>query len=137
MCFASLLCGSGAKRTLDVMNVYQQFVFFSLLLGLIRLGKKKDLSAYRAALAFITKESVVKKLFDTIAPSFADKNGGYTEIYKLGARRGDGAEMAVIKLANFDIVKAEEDKKAAKAKKAEEAAKKAEEAEKKSEDAAE
>ena len=38
-----LLCGSGAKRTLDVMNVYQQFVFFSLLLGLIRLAKKKDL----------------------------------------------------------------------------------------------
>ena len=102
---------------------------------MITLGKKKDLSAYRAALAFITKESVVKKLFDTIAPSFADKNGGYTEIYKLGARRGDGAEMAIIKLSNFDIVKAEEDKKAAKAKKAEEAAKKAEEkAEDKAED---
>ncbi|MCR5264779.1 MAG: 50S ribosomal protein L17, partial [Clostridiales bacterium] len=66
---------------------------------------------------------------------FADTKGGYTEIYKLGARRGDGAEMAIIKLSNFDIVKAEEDKKAAKAKKAEEAAKKAEEkAEDKAED---
>ena len=98
----------------------------SLAEKMITLGKQKDLASYRAALAFITKEDVANKLFHTIAPSFADVNGGYTEIYKIGARRGDGAEMAVIKLSNFDIVKAEEDKKAEKDKKAEEAAKKAE-----------
>ena len=65
---------------------------------MITLGKKNTLAARRQALAFITKEDVVTKLFTTIAPEYADRNGGYTVIYKLGPRRGDGAEMAVIKL---------------------------------------
>ena len=65
---------------------------------MITLGKKNTLASRRQALAFITKESVVKKLFDTIAPEYADRNGGYTQIYKIGPRRGDGAEMAIIRL---------------------------------------
>lgn len=65
---------------------------------MITLGKKNTLAARRRALAFITKESVVKKLFDTIAPEYADRSGGYTQIYKIGPRRGDAAEMAIIRL---------------------------------------
>ena len=65
---------------------------------MITLGKKNTLASRRAALAYITKEDVVSKLFNQIAPAYADRNGGYTAIYKLGPRRGDGAEMAIIKL---------------------------------------
>ena len=65
---------------------------------MITLGKKNTLASYRAALSFITKESVAKKLFDTIAPQYEGRTGGYTQIYKLGPRRGDAAEMALIRL---------------------------------------
>jgi len=65
---------------------------------MITLGKNKSLQDYRQALSFITKEDVAKKLFDEIAPKYADRNGGYTRIYRLGPRRGDAAEMAVIEL---------------------------------------
>ena len=65
---------------------------------MITLGKKGDLSAYRAVLAYITKEDVAKKLFSTIAPAYAEVNGGYTQVLKMGPRRGDGAEMAIVKL---------------------------------------
>ena len=74
----------------------------SLTEKMITLGKKNTLAARRAALAFITKEDVVKKLFDTIAPSFSDRNGGYTTIYKMGPRRGDAAEMARIQLIGYE-----------------------------------
>lgn len=65
---------------------------------MITLGKKGDLAAYRAALAYITKEDVAKKVFSTIAPAYADVNGGYTQVLKMGPRRGDGAETAIVKL---------------------------------------
>ena len=65
---------------------------------MITLGKKGDLAAYRAALAYITKEDVAKKLFSVIAPAYADVNGGYTQVYKMGPRRGDGAETAIVRL---------------------------------------
>ena len=65
---------------------------------MITLGKKGDLAAYRAALAYITKEDVAKKLFSVIAPAYAEVNGGYTQVYKMGPRRGDGAETAIVKL---------------------------------------
>ena len=65
---------------------------------MITLGKKGDLAAYRAALEYITKEDVAKKLFSVIAPALADVNGGYTQVLKMGPRRGDGAEMAIVKL---------------------------------------
>ena len=67
---------------------------------MITLGKKNTLASRRAALAYITKEDVVKKLFDEIAPKYADRVGGYTQVYKLGPRRGDAAEMALIKLVD-------------------------------------
>ena len=65
---------------------------------MITLGKKNTLASKRQALAFITKEEVVVKLFNEIAPSYADRNGGYTRVLKIGPRRGDGAEMAIIEL---------------------------------------
>lgn len=65
---------------------------------MITLGKTNTLHNKRQALAFITKEDVVKKLFDEISPKYADRNGGYCRITKLGPRRGDCAEMAVIEL---------------------------------------
>ncbi|MBE6671943.1 MAG: 50S ribosomal protein L17 [Ruminococcaceae bacterium] len=79
---------------------------------MITLGKKNTLAARRQALAFITKEDVVTKLFSTIAPEYADRNGGYTTIYKLGPRRGDGAEMALIKLIGEEKTEAKKDEKA-------------------------
>ncbi len=72
----------------------------SLTEKMITLGKTNTLASRRAALAVVTKEDVVKKLFDQIAPKYSDRNGGYTSIYKLGPRRGDAAEMAVIKLVD-------------------------------------
>ena len=65
---------------------------------MITLGKKGDLAAYRAALAYITKEDVAKKTFDVIAPTYKEQNGGYTQVLKIGNRRGDGAEMAIVRL---------------------------------------
>ncbi len=65
---------------------------------MITLGKKGTLAARRQALAYITKEDVVTKLFNEIAPKYAERNGGYTRIYKLGERRGDAAQMAVLEL---------------------------------------
>ena len=81
---------------------------------MITLGKKGTLAARRQALAFITKEDVVKKLFDIIAPSYEGRNGGYTRVLKLGPRRGDGAEMALIELVKEE----EKEEKKAPAKKA-------------------
>ena len=65
---------------------------------MITLGKNNNLHSKRQAFAYITKEEVVKKLFDEIAPKYADVNGGYCRIIKIGPRRGDAAEMAVIEL---------------------------------------
>ncbi len=65
---------------------------------MITLGKKANLSAYRTAMSFVTKEDVVQKLFKEIAPKYADRNGGYTRVTRTGPRRGDAAEMAVIEL---------------------------------------
>ena len=67
---------------------------------MITLAKKNTLASRRQALAYITKEDVVSKLFSEIAPKYAERNGGYTQIYKLGPRRGDAAEMALIKLVD-------------------------------------
>ncbi|HAF60177.1 MAG TPA: 50S ribosomal protein L17 [Bacillota bacterium] len=65
---------------------------------MITLGKRGDLHARRQALAVIFDEDVVKKLFDEIAPKYAERNGGYTRILKLGPRQGDGAELVFLEL---------------------------------------
>ena len=70
---------------------------------MITLGKKNTLASRRSALAYITKEDVVTKLFSEIAPKYENRNGGYTQIFKMGPRRGDAAEMAIIKLIDEDV----------------------------------
>ena len=79
---------------------------------MITLGKKNTLASRRQALAYITKEEVVTKVFTELAPLYENRNGGYTQIFKLGPRRGDCAEMAIVKL--IDYKKPVADKKAAK-----------------------
>ena len=86
---------------------------------MITLGKENTLASRRAALAYITDEDVVTKVFTEYAALYADRKGGYTQIFRLGARRGDGAETAVIKMIDYVKPEAEEGKKSKK--KAEEA----------------
>ena len=66
---------------------------------MITLAKKNDLASYRQALGFITKEDVAKKLFQEIGPKYAERNGGYTRIVRIGPRRGAAAEQALIQPA--------------------------------------
>ena len=65
---------------------------------MITLAKQNDLAAYCQALGFITKEDVAKKLFQELGPKYAGRNGGYTRVVRIGPRRGDAAEMAIIQL---------------------------------------
>lgn len=65
---------------------------------IITLGKRGDLHARRQALAFLTDEKVVAKLFEEMGPRYADRSGGCTRIIKSGFRRGDGAPMAILEL---------------------------------------
>ncbi len=67
---------------------------------MVTLGKANTLHTKRQALSFVTKRDVVSKLFDEIAPKFAERNGGYTRVIKMGPRRGDAAEMAVLELVD-------------------------------------
>jgi large subunit ribosomal protein L17 len=65
---------------------------------MITLAKRGDLHARRQVLSFVTEETVVNDLFEKVAPKYAERNGGYTRIYKVGPRRGDGAEMVILEL---------------------------------------
>lgn len=65
---------------------------------MITIGKNSDLHSKRQVFAYVTKEDVAKKVFDEISPKYADRQGGYTRIVKIGPRRGDAAEMAIIQL---------------------------------------
>ena len=88
---------------------------------IITLGKRESLHARRQALSFVKDPEVVSKLFATLAPRFAQRNGGYTRIIRLGFRDGDGAQMAVLELigSEFKPTKKEEGKGSKKAKKEE------------------
>ena len=70
---------------------------------LVTLGKRGDLHARRQVIAQIGNEPIVKRLFDTIAPRYADRHGGYLRIMKAGFRRGDNAAMAVIEFVDRDV----------------------------------
>ena len=65
---------------------------------MITLAKRGDLHARRQAMAYIYDEDVVKKLFDEIGPKYAERNGGYTRVLRVGPRRGDAAELAILEL---------------------------------------
>jgi large subunit ribosomal protein L17 len=76
---------------------------------MITLGKRDNLHARRQLQSFLLREAVAAKVFDTIAPRFADRNGGYSRIIKLGNRQGDGADLAIIELlgSELEVKKAE------------------------------
>ena len=97
------------KRTDQRMAMLRAMVTYLLEHGQIKttlarakevatLAKKNDLSAYRQALAFITKEDVAHKLFTEMNQKYMSRDGGYTRIVRMGPRRGDAAEMAIIQL---------------------------------------
>jgi len=65
---------------------------------MITLGKQNTLASRRSAMSFMTKEDAVTKLFETTAPGYSGRQGGYTRITRIGPRRGDAAEMAVLEL---------------------------------------
>ena len=65
---------------------------------MITIAKEDNLHNKRMVMSFVTKEEVVYKLFNEIAPKYKERNGGYTRITKIGPRRGDAAEMAIIEL---------------------------------------
>jgi large subunit ribosomal protein L17 len=70
---------------------------------LITLGKRDTLHARRQAAAFLTHPPVVKKLFSTLAPRFADRPGGYTRLVRAGWRRGDAGDLAVVELLGSEL----------------------------------
>ncbi|MSO23995.1 MAG: 50S ribosomal protein L17 [Acidobacteria bacterium] len=82
---------------------------------LITLGKAGSLHARRQAAGFLLKAAVLQKLFDNIAVRFADRNGGYTRIIKLGYREGDGADLAIIELLGSELTVRKAEQAAAKA----------------------
>ena len=68
---------------------------------MITLGRRGDLAARRKAVAELRSQDIVKKLFDEVAPRFADRPGGYSRIVKIGQRQGDAAEMAYLELVDY------------------------------------
>jgi len=81
-----------------------------LLDKMITLGKQDTLHARRQAARFLLTPSSVKKLFDKIAPRFAQRNGGYSQIIRVGWRKGDGAELAILQLVGAQLIKRAEER---------------------------
>lgn len=78
---------------------------------IITLGKKGTLHARRQVLRVVTKEAAATRLFETVAPRFSERPGGYSRIIKLGPRKGDGAEMAILEMVGSEFKKKEKKKK--------------------------
>lgn len=95
--FRSIVTSFFAKERIETTEAKAKEVS-GLADKMITLAKRGDLHARRQVLSFIMDEAVTTKLFDTIAPKYADRQGGYTRIYKLGPRRGDAAPMAILEL---------------------------------------
>jgi len=72
---------------------------------MITLGKQDTLHARRQAASYLLTPASVKKLFDKLGPKFAQRNGGYTRIVRVGFRQGDGAETAILELVGTELVK--------------------------------
>jgi large subunit ribosomal protein L17 len=81
---------------------------------MITLGKRGTLHARRQALAFLTKESAVKRVFDDLGPRFSERPGGYSRIIKLDRRLGDGSAMAILELVGSEYKKKAKKKKESK-----------------------
>ncbi len=77
---------------------------------MITLAKRDTLHTRRQAAAFLNTPGAVKKLFDTLGPRFAQRNGGYTRVVRLGPRKGDGAELALIELLGSELKKRTEER---------------------------
>src|SRR5678816_939561 len=91
---------------------------------MITLGKQDTLHARRQVQAYLLKEAIAAKVFKTIAPKFAGRNGGYSRIIKLGNRKGDGADVAIIELLGSELSVKKEEAAAAAEKKAAKSGKK-------------
>lgn len=76
---------------------------------MVTLAGSGSLPARRKILTMVSDKDVVRRLFDDIAPRFTDRPGGYTRVMRLGRRRGDGAEMAIIEFVDYDLSEHEED----------------------------
>ena len=81
-----------------------------LLEKMITLGKQDTLHARRLAASFLMTPAAVKKLFDKLAPRFAQRNGGYSQIIRVGWRKGDGAEQAILQLVGSQLIKRAEER---------------------------
>ena len=107
----SLLLHERVTTTVEKAKFFRPFAERMITLGK-RSGEPEDiLHARRQAAAFLKSPAAVKKLFDTIAARFGDRNGGYTRITRLGWRKGDGAELAMVELIGSEIKKREPEKK--------------------------
>lgn len=84
---------------------------------MISLGKAENLHARRQAAAYLRTPASVKKVFDTLSARFGDRTGGYLRITRLGFRKGDGAEMAMVELVGSELKEKAPDKKKKKAEK--------------------
>jgi large subunit ribosomal protein L17 len=106
----SLILEERITTTIQKAKFIRPFAEQMITLGK-RSGDSKDvLHARRQAAAFLKTPAAVKKLFDTISPRFGERNGGYTRITRLGFRKGDGAEIAMIELVGSEIKKRETEK---------------------------